>query len=624
MLRPILPASLSVMRCSFKRSFLALLIFSCVISSISLAEDERRINGIISQVVDQKDVIRIKGSGPFVSTVYELPNPARIIVDIADAKPSDNLDKEIHINRFKVNVKYLSDVKPPITRVEFVLPENRTYSSQQDGNDMLLVFNPAHANDVNDGAGNVAESQANDDSFVKIDDIKITNKNNQTNLTVIANGQINEYSNDTVAKNKSDNPQLIVDLKNVTIDDSLLKVHVIKNSSVSKIQLVKRGTGIRIVLFSSSDNIFPFNIVKISNGLSVLVDDVGRDQLSNLITQKRNIEGQLPEVNPLDAKLSPQAKEQQMQDAFNFSGYNKDRITVEFQKMDLHNVFNFLRQVSGVNIVVDESVQGSLTLVLDDVPWDFALDIILNLKDLEKEERFNTLVIYPKGKGFHWPEQAQNNLSFQADSAVIEQESLVIQQQEKQSVEVIEAKQLIASGRDAEKRENFETAVKLYEEALHKWQNNTKLSNKIATLYLIKLRQNAKALYFSKRALQIDPKNNSALLNAAVASANMQDFKQADDYFKLCTSSAQPQSEALLSFAAFNEDRHRYSEALELLVKHDTLHGATLDSMIASARIYDKMGKRTLATERYQAILSSGFQMPPDLSKYIQGRVALK
>ena len=81
-----------------------------------------------------------------------------------------------------------------------------------------------------------------------------------------------------------------------------------------------------------------------------------------------------------------------MQDAFNFSGYNKERITVEFQKMDLHNVFNFLRQVSGVNIVVDESVQGSLTLVLDEVPWDFALDIILNLKDLEKEERFNTQI----------------------------------------------------------------------------------------------------------------------------------------------------------------------------------------------------------------------------------------
>ncbi len=350
----------------------------------------------------------------------------------------------------------------------------------------------------------------------------------------------------------------------------------------------------------------------------------GKDKIGGLINSNKNIDNQLPDINPLENKISPKAKELQMQDAFNFSGYNKDRITVEFQKMDLHNVFNFLRQVSGVNIVVDESVKGSLTLVLDDVPWDFALDIILNLKDLEKEERFNTLVIYPKNKGFKWPEQGKNNLSFQADTKVVEKEALVIKQQQKEPIESAEAKQDIALGKEAEKTENFEIAVGHYEKALEKWPSNSKLANKIASIYLVQLRQNAKSLYYSKIALGKDPNNAAAALNAAIASANMQDKQKAVAYFTQCTQVKQPSKESLLSYAAFNEEQREYPGALKILEKFNALYGEDLDSMVAAARIYDKMGQQQQATEKYKKIMLSGFSVPPDLDRFIKGRVALK
>ena len=123
--------------------------------------------------------------------------------------------------------------------------------------------------------------------------------------------------------------------------------------------------------------------------------------------------------------------------------------------------------------------------------------------------------------------------------------------------------------------------------------------------------------------LEIDPKNNSAALNAAIALANMQNKKEAQEYFSQSVSDAKPKREALLSYAAFSEQSQEYNSALKLLKKHDNLHGETLNSMLTAARIYDKQGQHEVATEKYRAILLSGFRVPPDLTKYIKNRLAL-
>ncbi len=53
-------------------------------------------------------------------------------------------------------------------------------------------------------------------------------------------------------------------------------------------------------------------------------------------------------------------------------------------------------------------------------------------------------------------------------------------------------------------------------------------------------------------------------------------------------------------------------------------YGETLETMVAKARILDKLGRSKEATKQYQAILASGFQLPLDLKKYIEGRLAVK
>jgi type IV pilus assembly protein PilQ len=164
----------------------------------------------------------------------------------------------------------------------------------------------------------------------------------------------------------------------------------------------------------------------------------------------------------------------------------------------------------------------------------------------------------------------------------------------------------------------------LYERALEKWPDNVKLANRISSIYLVQLRQNAKAMYFAQRALAADGKNQVALLHAGIASASMQDTSQADKYFSQSVRSKKPLKEAFLNYAAFKEGRKDYREALSLLSRHDQQYGKSLDSMISAARINDAMGNTAQADKLYRAILTSGFQVPPDLAKFIQGRVPQK
>jgi type IV pilus assembly protein PilQ len=311
-----------------------------------------------------------------------------------------------------------------------------------------------------------------------------------------------------------------------------------------------------------------------------------------------------------------------LEDSFSQSGYKKQRISVDFYKIDIHNVFRLFRQVSDVNIVVDEAVKGTVTIALNDVPWDFALDIILNLADLKKEERFNTLVIYPKKKEVDWPNKAIDNLSIKADKEVIQQEALIVQQVTNQPKEIVQAKELILKAQAKEKKDDLEEAVGLYEQAFTLWPTNDRLSNKLAELYLVNLHMNAKAVYYAQESLKIKPNNDNAALYAAIALANMHRIPEAMEYFNQSVSASPPMKEALVSYAAFNENFGQPEAALKLLDKSSSIYGETLETMLAKARVYDKIGSSSKAISQYRSILASGFQIHPDLKQYIEGRLS--
>jgi type IV pilus assembly protein PilQ len=76
--------------------------------------------------------------------------------------------------------------------------------------------------------------------------------------------------------------------------------------------------------------------------------------------------------------------------------YTGERLTLNFQDIETRAVLQLLADASGQNIVVSDSVSGNVTLRLQNVPWDQALDIVLRTKGLDKRKQDNVIIVAPQ------------------------------------------------------------------------------------------------------------------------------------------------------------------------------------------------------------------------------------
>ncbi|VAW79070.1 Type IV pilus biogenesis protein PilQ [hydrothermal vent metagenome] len=91
-------------------------------------------------------------------------------------------------------------------------------------------------------------------------------------------------------------------------------------------------------------------------------------------------------------KITKEEKEQLQKDKF---GYTGERLSLNFQDIEVRSVLQLLSDFTGQNIVVSDSVTGNLSLRMQNVPWDQALDIVLKTKGLAKRENGNVILIAP-------------------------------------------------------------------------------------------------------------------------------------------------------------------------------------------------------------------------------------
>ncbi|MFA5083569.1 MAG: AMIN domain-containing protein, partial [Hydrogenophilaceae bacterium] len=92
------------------------------------------------------------------------------------------------------------------------------------------------------------------------------------------------------------------------------------------------------------------------------------------------------EVTPLDTADKAAGK----------TRYDGEKLSLDFQNVEVRAVLKVIADFTGLNIVAAESVTGNITLRLKEVPWDQALDIILMTKGLDKRENGNVIWIAPR------------------------------------------------------------------------------------------------------------------------------------------------------------------------------------------------------------------------------------
>ncbi len=90
--------------------------------------------------------------------------------------------------------------------------------------------------------------------------------------------------------------------------------------------------------------------------------------------------------------LTREEVEEKKKDEFGYSG---ERLSLNFQDIEVRSVLQLIADFTGINVVVSDTVGGSLTLRLKNVPWDQALDIILKTKGLAMRQTGNVMLVAP-------------------------------------------------------------------------------------------------------------------------------------------------------------------------------------------------------------------------------------
>ena len=110
-----------------------------------------------------------------------------------------------------------------------------------------------------------------------------------------------------------------------------------------------------------------------SNVAPLAMEKSGKELVLSLKGLERKVEGEKAGVRPSVPTFEARKKV-----------YTGKRISLEFKNADIRDVIRILSEVSGLNFVVDPDVKGTVTVKLDNVPWDQALDVILRTNKLGK------------------------------------------------------------------------------------------------------------------------------------------------------------------------------------------------------------------------------------------------
>jgi type IV pilus assembly protein PilQ len=98
--------------------------------------------------------------------------------------------------------------------------------------------------------------------------------------------------------------------------------------------------------------------------------------------------GAMPALGQSRAELKIQSKKKGQ----------RTRITLDLMDADIRNVIRLFGEVGGINVVMGDAVSGKVTLKLKNVPWNQALEVVLQTKGLQSEFRGNILRVAPRSE----------------------------------------------------------------------------------------------------------------------------------------------------------------------------------------------------------------------------------
>jgi type IV pilus assembly protein PilQ len=287
-------------------------------------------------------------------TMYELFDPLRLMLDVANASIADSVTLPLDFDEGPITLiqgQTLSDKDPAMVRLELLMAEQRSYSVEREANEIVITF-PTKATVINS--------------------VDVEKTPTETRVLIRTNGAVTDYYKEELPADERLPARMYIDVKNVLLTSPGQERKV--NTSLERIRMASRNNGVRIVFDSGLPSLFSYDILSSTEGLQVVIQETGGQVLSAsnkkpvaatttlaqgaaektavTPTASANMEKDQKETAPSKAAAPTAEPSTPPADKFTGAGYTKQRITVDFYKIDLHNVFRLFGDISGLNIVV--------------------------------------------------------------------------------------------------------------------------------------------------------------------------------------------------------------------------------------------------------------------------------
>jgi type IV pilus assembly protein PilQ len=310
--------------------------------------------------------IQLEMNGPAVAPkVFKTDNPARIALDFSGVK-NGLPQKTYPINQGVVNSLYVAETAGRV-RVVLNLTESAPFDTKTDGRKVLLTLTNTKNANVESSASSqpvapnsTIVSQLIPQQSITGFDFKRGDKGEGRILVALANPN-------TVVNTREEGGNVVVSFMNTQLPG-----HLSKRMDVSEF-----ATPVKYIDAASTANETTVRVA-----LQNTLYDYSLFQSEGLLTV---------EFRPLTSAEKEAIQSQR-------DKYTGDRLSLNFQDIDIRSVIAVLAEFTGQNVVAGDDVTGTVTVKLDDVPWDEALDFIMMTKGLEKYETGNVTLVAPVGK----------------------------------------------------------------------------------------------------------------------------------------------------------------------------------------------------------------------------------
>jgi len=327
-----------------------------------LAEESSIVNLEFSTLTGNQVQVQLEMNGPVTEPkIFLTDNPARIALDFIDVK-SNLAKKTFPINQGAAGTAYVVEASGR-TRVIINLVEKVPYETKIEGNKFYVLLKSVGAQmSVNKLEQERSVKDSAISKFLPEQTIKSLDFRRGPN----GEGRIlvGLSAANTVVDAKQSGGKVFLRILNSHLPESLAKNFDVSDfaTPVQKIDVGSQGENVNITVTPNNDN-YEFSSYQADNLLTV-------------------------EFRPLTSA----EKEELKKEKFPYTG---EKLSLNFQDIEIRSVLQILADFTELNIIAADSVAGNVTLRLNDVPWDQALELILKSKGLDKRQNGNVVMVAP-------------------------------------------------------------------------------------------------------------------------------------------------------------------------------------------------------------------------------------